>query len=235
MSRRTRTRGTRRTRRKISVPKPGMNLRKSIILVVISLLIGIVAGWQIQASGITKTKIKWKFQNHEVEVNLDKDFESLSTTLNKVFADSISRLSTVVWLKRNHGLYEAGDLELIPKIAELGYNNAFSSELRKVSERRDGPWAYQWDTVRVGIPSRNDQPRKSFANACINGIYKGKKIRIMSLDQKNRIEVEVTGFYDCIDGLPFPDIQLNARDAREIYGSYNFRVYNSAIALILQD
>ncbi len=212
-----------------------MNLKNypMIITGVTCLIIGIAIGWVIDNSGAKKTDIKWKFGDNELNLNLEQDLNNVSAMLEKIFSEDFSKRGTVAWLKTHQNLYEPGDVDIASKIAELNYKDPVSVKLRDVSAQRTGPWAYQMDTVKIGVPSKISQPNTGFANVCENGEFFTKHLILYSMDESNSIEVKGTGKYACPKGLTkYPDIQLNAADAERLLGTANFSKYEQGIALI---
>ncbi len=202
---------------------------------VICLLIGIAIGFIFLKSGIKKSDIKWKFGDNELNINLEQDLVDASAMLSKIFSEDFSKKGTIAWLKENQNLYLPTDPDLVSTFTTLKYDHLVSKELRELSIRRVGPWSYQYDTVLIGIPAEEDQPKEGFANVCENGDYFTQRLRILTMDQTLKIEVIATGKYECPAGLKFPDIQLNATDAKKLLGTINFSKYEQGIALILKD
>ena len=200
---------------------------------VAGLIIGLTVGWFLSKEGVKTTDIHWKFGENELSINMEQDLADAQTLLDKIFSEDFSRQGTLEWLKLNQNLYNPTDPEIVPKISSLKYDDLVSKELRNLSLSREGPWAYQLDTVRIGIPPSELQPRKGYANVCENGKYFTQKLRVLSLDLVQSVEVAATGRYECPKKLKYPDIQLNAEDAARLLGTVNFSKYEQGMALIL--
>lgn len=210
-------------------------LKYYLITGVACLLVGIVIGWILTNSLISKTDIKWKFGNSELSINLAQDLIDCPTMLSKMFSEDFSKEGTIGWLKQHQNLYEPTDPDIVSKFGSLEYDHMVSQRLRDLSIKRKGPWAYQLDTIRIGIPAEADQPPIGCANVCETGNYFTRKLRILNLDQTREIEVKATGKYECPANLKYPDIQLNVKDAQELLGTINFSQYELGIVLILSD
>jgi len=208
---------------------------KYIIAGITGLVIGITIGWALLQSGTKQTDIKWKFGNNELNINLDQDLVDAPTFLKKIFSQNFSKDGATSWLKNNQQLYHYTDPEIVNEFESLEFDILVSEELRKLSRFRKGPWAYQFDTVRIGIPDSIYQPKSGFANVCESGKFLRQNIKIFNMDQSRSIEVTATGKYECPDGFKYPDIQLNAKDAFRLLGSQNFSKYEQGIALIISD
>ncbi len=200
-------------------------------LIIISVLVIYLTG----GAGKKKTEIKWNIMGQELSINMEEDLIDHKTLLSKLFSEDFSKSGAKDWLKKNENLYEITDPDLAKQIALLDYNSTVSKELRELSLKRLGPWAYQFDTVFIGIPELADQPREGFASVCRNENYPGKRLKIYNLDLTKSIEVLATGKYDCPAGLKFPDIQLNVNDAALLLGTINFSQYEKGIALVLSE
>ena len=209
------------------------SMKYKIIIGVVAFLTGIALGWVLSGYGVKKTDVKWKFGDNELAINLEQDLIDVSAMLSKIFSEDFSKRGTIEWLKEKQNLYKPDDPDIINEFSKLDYNDIVSKELRELSYKRKGPWAYQLDTVFIGIPPVEYQPGIHFANVCENGKYFTKKLRIFSLDQMKSIEVTATGKYECPEQLKYPDIQLNSIDAKSLLGTENFSKYEQGIVLIL--
>lgn len=203
------------------------------IIAVACLLIGIAIGWSLLESGTQTADIKWKFGDNELSINLDRDLTDITVMLTKIFSQDFSEKGTKEWLKINQNLYDPTDPDIIKKFSQLEYDDIVSKGLREMSYKREGPWVYQLDTIKIGIPNKTDQPKRGFASVCENGKYFTKRIEIFSLDQTKSIVVQATGRYECPPLLKVADIQLNSHDAEILLGTTNFSKYEQGMALIL--
>jgi hypothetical protein len=210
-----------------------LSIKHLILTGIICLAIGMAVGYALLQSGTQKADIKIKYGENELNINLDKNQVEAAKILEQIFSEDFSKQGTLKWLKDHQHLYQPLDPAIVPEIAAMNYDDLVAEKLRDLSIRRIGPWEYQFDTVFIGIPDSAHQPRQDFANACANGRYFMKKIRIYSMDQLREIEVLATGKYDCPPGYKFPDIQLNYKDAERLLGNYKFDQYERAMALIL--
>jgi hypothetical protein len=200
----------------------------------VCLAIGIAAVFLIQKTGTKTADIKMKFGENELNIKLDQEVIEASEVLDKIFKTEFSREGTLAWLKDHQHLYAPDDPDIMPAFDTMAFDQIVAEKLRQLSFRREGPWAYQLDTVSIGIPdSLKHQPKEGFANACGNGIYFMKNLRIYSMDQQREIEVIATGKYECPKLFKFPDIQLNPVDAAKLLGTTNFSEYEHGMALIL--
>jgi hypothetical protein len=210
------------------------SIRIPLIVGVASLLLGMVIRWQFLA-GQKKSEISWKFgENQELTINLEKDLIGPDSILKALFSTEISTASAEYWLKKHQELYKVKDLDMVAQIEKLDREENVSKHLRDVSFAHKGPWAYDIDTVLIGIPDGGHQPAAGFANVCENGKYTGKKIKIFSMDFSRDITVEAGGRYTCLSGYIFPNIQLNGADAEALLGTNIFAKYETAIAVIVE-
>jgi hypothetical protein len=210
-----------------------VSVKYLVITGIICLAIGIALGWTLLERGTQKADIKIKYGENELNINLDKNQVEAAKILEQIFSEDFSKQGTLKWLKDHQHLYQANDPAIIPEISSMNYEDIVAEKLRVMSIMREGPWAYQYDTVFIGIPDSAHQPRPDYANACANGKYFMQKIRIYSMDERREIEVVATGKYDCPARGRFPDIQLNPKDAEKLLGNVNFSQYEKAMALIL--
>ena len=195
--------------------------------------IGMLMGWNMEQAGVAKSKVKWKFGENELEIDLEKDVESAPTLMSKIFSEDFSRDGAIGWLKKNHGLYHFSDPGLADEIKELDKDDLMAVRLREICQSHTGPWAYRVDTVILSIPARGYQPKEGFAHACESGKFFRNKVQVYNLDQEEKIEVFVSGKYACPEGLRHSDIQLNTKDAKKLLGTNNFSKYEKGIAVII--
>jgi hypothetical protein len=207
-------------------------MKKQVFIYITFLVVGLIAGYFLNSFGVSNAYVRWKFGASELEINLKEDMIDSETFLTKLFSEEFSKQGTIGWLKLNAGLYAVNDHELTGQIAKLDVDLPISESYRNISQQRLGPWAYQIDSVLIGVPDSTYQPAKGYANVCESGPYRGHKIVIYNLDQTKRIEVQATGQYACPNGLKYPNVQLNAKDAAYLLGYSNFQKYEKAIVVI---
>ncbi len=212
-----------------------MNNKKHIFFYITFLIIGIVIGYLINTIGITDAKVKWTYGESKLEIDLKEDMESSEIFLEKLFSTEFSEEGTLGWLKKNKGLYKVSDIDLAKEIESLSVNEPISESLRKISQRRKGPWTYQVDTISIGVPALQFQPKEGFANVCECGNYLGQKLKVFDLNQRKSIEVFASGRYACPRELKYPDLQLCAKDAERLLGTSEFLKYEKAIILIMNE
>ncbi|MEO0733003.1 MAG: hypothetical protein AAFZ52_09220 [Bacteroidota bacterium] len=213
------------------------NTTKLILAAVSCLLGGIAIGFNLGGDGGAKqTAISWKYGDAELVIDLEKDLADDETLLNKIFSKQFSAAGATDWLKNKQDLYLYSDPDLADKLTELPFEDPASRALRELRLRRKGPWAYQAQDVRIGIPIREDQPFSSYANVCESGIFFRKKVDIFLPDRPDRkITVNATGRYACPEGYDFPDIQLSREDAKKLFGYDDFSKYEEAAAVVIQE
>lgn len=199
----------------------------------VSLLIGLAIGWALLDSGTKSTDITWKFGENELKIDLKQDLKDVTTLLEKIFSKKFSKDGTLPWLKENQDLYLTTDVDILKKISALEFDGFVAKGLREISFEREGPWAYQIDTIRIGIPPKEYQPKRGFANVCENAKYFGERIKVFRLDLSESIILNATGKYECPKQLKFPDIQLSHADAERLLGTKNFSKYENGMALVL--
>jgi len=214
------------------------NTTKLILAAGTCLLIGLAIGFNLGGDGsaMKKTAVSWKYGDSELVIDLDKDLADDKTLLNKIFSEEYSAAGAVSWLKRVRNLFSPDDPTLAEKLAELDYDSPAARELRELKNRRKGPWAYQTQEVRIGIPDREYQPFSNYANVCESGIFYRHKIEVFLPDQPDKkITLNATGRYACPEGYDFPDIQLSLEDAKKLFGYDNFSKYEIAAAVVIQE
>ena len=194
---------------------------------------GIALGWILDDIGGKAANIGWKFGESELTIDLKKDLSSPDVLLDKIFSEEFSRLGTTELLKLKYNIFPFCDPELVKKISTLSIDHPVSIELQKLADKRVGPFGYQVDTVLIGVPSSEDQPKQGFANVCETGKYRGRKIQICHRQTDKKIQVTGSGMYICPPELKYPDIQLNIADAKRLFGDIPLRKYEKAIVVIL--
>ena len=211
--------------------------RLSTILIAAAfvLVAGALIIYLLGNGGKKKTEIKWNFLGQDLSINMEEDLMDYKTMLDKLFSEEFSANGTKAWLKDHQNLYSPSDPDIAAQIMKLDYDEVLSQKLRDLSFKRKGPWSYQYDTVRIGIPSAEDQPRAGFANVCENGDYFSQRLRVFTMDLSKHIDLISTGRYECPEGFRYPDIQLNAKDAEQLLGTNNFLEIEKGIVLVLND
>lgn len=207
-----------------------------IFACVACLLGGLAAGFNLQKGNARQTFISLKYGSNELKIDLDQDQEEVDskTLLQQIFNDDFSRDGTKQWLKDSQQIYYFLDNDLVDEFAALPYDSEMSENLRGLRKRRSGPWNSPLDTIRIGVPKREEQPASGYCNACANKQYFGKSLRLYNLnDPTIQLAVQVNRPYECPAGLKFPDLQLNAADADSLLGSSIFDKYNKAMVIIV--
>lgn len=207
-----------------------------IFACVACLAAGIALGFNWQKGNARQTLIKWKYGDAELEIDLDQDLADDETLLGKIFSRDFSEAGALSWLKQEKKVYHFLDRALTTEFAKLDYDSDMADELRELRTRRLGPWSYQSDTVKIGIPDFVDQPGSGYCNVCQSKKYRGKTLKLFDLhDPEREITVEASGRYECPPNREAPDVQLNAADAERLLGFRNFNKYEYALALIVSD
>lgn len=211
-----------------------MKITGIIFACVACLVAGIALGFNWQQGNARQTLIKWKYGDAELEIDLDQDLADDETLLTKIFSRPFSEAGALSWLKDSKDVFHAADTDLADEFESLDYEADMARELRDLHNRRVGPWSYQSDTIRFGVPDISDQPPSGQCWVCQNKKYRGKKLELFDLFNPQRsIEVVATGSYECPPNIKFPDIQLSSADAEMLLGFRNFNQYEKAIALIV--
>ncbi len=213
-----------------------MSTPKSIILAVVCLLGGLAIGFNLSEGDARTTYIRWKYGNSELVIDLDKDMADDETLLGKIFSTDFSASGAEAWLKTQRQLYRFDDPALATLIGGLEYDAPAAREYRSLKDRRIGPWAYQTQEVRVGIPARNYQPSAGNANVCESGIFYRHKIEVFLPSRPDhKVVLNASGRYACPQNYEFPDIQLSHEDAKYLFGYDNFSKYETAAAIVIQE
>ena len=97
---------------------------------------------------------------------------------------------------------------------------------------RDVPFHYVGREIKVGVPSREDQPQPGMAHACKNSEFGDHAVELTNLRSKESVTVRASGSYECTGYNQYPDIQLSYTDARELFGRPMDK-YEAAIAVVL--
>ncbi|PHI20453.1 hypothetical protein CEQ90_08305 [Lewinellaceae bacterium SD302] len=207
-----------------------------IFVCVACLAAGIALGFNWQQGNARQTLIKWKYGDAELEIDLDQDLADDETLLSKIFSRNFSEAGALNWLKKEENVYHFQDQDLTDEFAELDYESDMARELRELRNRRIGPWSYQSDTIKIGIPTLADQPPSGHCNVCQSKKYRGKTLKLFDLFNPEReITVEASGRFECPPNRQVPDIQLSAADAERLLGFSSFNKYEYALALIVSD
>ena len=211
-----------------------MSTAKVILIAGVCLLLGLAAGWGLTGTDAKRTDIRWKYGNSELVIDLEKDLASDEVLLAKIFSTDYSAAGARDWLKGQAQVYDYKDPAIAEPLATVEYDEPVSRSLRDLRNRRVGPWSYQIQEVNVGIPGAEFQPRLGHANVCESGIFRNRTIEVFLPDQpERRIKLEATGRYSCPEGYKFPDLQLNALDAEELFGFRNFSKLEPAAAIVV--
>lgn len=198
------------------------------------LLIGLAIGFNLSKGNMRQTAISWKYGDAELVIDLDQDLADDESLLNKMFSQRFSTAGVVDWLKTTKRIYPFEDEGLINEFEDIEYDSRMAKNLRELSLLRKGPWAYQSDTISIGIPE--NPPSKGTCYVCADGKYRGKTIKLFDVDDpRQEITVVAVGQYGCPENLRAPDIQLRKSDAIKLLGYSSFNTYENAIALIVLD
>jgi len=207
-----------------------------IFACVACLLVGLAIGFNLQKGDARQTAIKWKYGDAELEIDLEKDMADDQTLLSKIFSESFSAAGAKDWLKKEQELFYFLDRGLVDKFAQLEYDADMSEYLRDLRISREGPWAYQSDTILLSIPSQDYQPARGHCNVCQSKKYWGKTVKLFDLkDSERETDLIASGRYPCPPNVRVPDFQLNRYDAQKLLGFGSLQKYESALALIISD
>ena len=163
--------------------------------------------------------------------NMEIKHEAL---LDSMYTNDFTRGGLMGWLEGRQ-IYSAADPALVEAIAtevcepipeddrearlRLGRDCASKevvAELRRRADRREIPFHYTADIVRIGVP--DDRPAQGRAYACRNGVFWGRTVQLSRLnDSRRSVRVEVTGHYPCVDPTA-PDLHLSEEDAVSLVG-----------------
>lgn len=205
-----------------------------IFACVACLAAGLALGFNLQKGNARKTQIKWKYGDAELAIDLDQDMANDETLLGKIFSRPYSEAGALNWLKTNQAVYRVEDTDLADAFVGLEYESDMARELRELHARRVGPWAYQSDTIRFGVPGGEYQPPRGQCYVCQNKKYRGQTVRLFDLHNAQRtVTLVASGTYECPPNLKVPDLQLNASDAQQLLGFSSFNKYEYALALIV--
>ena len=198
----------------------------------------------------TPTKISMSFPRGSLilEPTEEKiDYESL---LDKIYSTEFSKAGLMNWLdKKNIFSFEdpsivtALNKKLCEPNTERGLEERFKRDrecaeedvaagLRELERKKKVPFHYLGSVVKVGIPSKTDQPPQNRANVCNNSDFFGARIKLHHPKNKKSIEVQATGKYLCLSPAEYPDIQLNSEDAGKLFPG-SLQKYQEAVAIIL--
>ena len=99
---------------------------------------------------------------------------------------------------------------------ELCADNDVVRDINELKRRRERPFHYVGTLIRVGVPE--EQPPRGTANVCKESELVGNQIQLTEERRRlNTIEVRATGVYACTGYVRYPDIQINADDARALF------------------
>ncbi|HEY5993993.1 MAG TPA: hypothetical protein VIU46_05260 [Gallionellaceae bacterium] len=195
---------------------------------------GFFLSWVLLNHNTSTSDLQWKFGKSEFAINVKQDLTTPDALLRKIFSDSSAKEGTISWLKTNQKIFPAADPDLAYQIELLKPDSNLAKLLRDISEHKKGPWEQLAQTVSVGVPAKANQPRRTFASVCESGAYRGRKILLEDITGTRRITVQATSLYPCPKGLKNPDIQLNAVDAKSLFGDASFQKHGAARAAIVQ-
>lgn len=218
-----------------------------------AVILALIAGGLIARavpSDPARQKVIWNYPGGSLEMEVEKDLRNPETMLSKVFEKEFSRAGAMDWLGKNYQVFSIE--KVAPQIEKLCpdkpnepleerqrrlelciKDHPVLAQLRSLSEHHKAPFQYIGEVIRVGIPEQeNERPTDGHANACRLGGFLGKKIEVTDLASKRSITVEVTGYYDCTGYSNFPDLQLNPKDAKSLFGRA-LQKYQTAMAVEL--
>ena len=196
--------------------------------------IGAVIGWNLSKGGAKQAFFKLNFGENNLEVKLDQEQIDAPTFLGTLFSETWSRSGVVDWLKERKKIFHFEDPDVVQEFKSLPPNHSVSEALLKLSKGHIGPWETNYDTVRIGIPAKTDQPKEGYISVCSNSKYLYRQLELTKFDETSTIKLTSTGgHYNCPTGSKRPHIQLNAKDAKKLFGHTNFTGKEKALALTL--
>lgn len=170
--------------------------------------------------------------------------------LNKmILQKNPTRKKVVTWLRQHWLLYELTDSYLAKAITDLCPNYITSnfveyqkhmdacismplvSYLRSAADNNEAPFQHAGLEVRIGIPTKINQPPSAFAYTCFEGYFENKTINIYSKNTKRSLTVKVKGAYHCNSLQNYPDVQLNNQQAHSLF-QRKIRNIEYAVALV---
>ncbi len=189
--------------------------------------------------GFPDGKLSVKIANNHI------DYRSL---LNKVFKDEESKAGMLQWLNGKN-IFEVSDPKLVDKLAEIFPSVSQSNEslvqkanrlntllnkykvikeLRTKADLKESPFQYIGKKITIGIPSQEDQPRKSFVNVGFESEFRDKTILIKNPLNKKELKVRGRGAFPKVEDELF---QLNNKQVQYLFS----KVINtdSAVAYIV--
>ena len=207
---------------------------KSTLIVAFPVLgVGFFLGWIFLGTNAREGDLTWKYGKSEFKINVKQDLASPDVLLKKIFSEPFARDGTIAWLKNTQTIFPAFDPELADQITTLDLNTPLAKRLREISASKRGPWKQLAQEVSVGIPGRKDQPAVNQANVCESGPYRGAKLLLAAIIGDSRITVQAAGIYPCPEGIPSPDLQLNAADGKKLFGDSHFKQVERVKAAII--
>lgn len=209
-------------------------MKAQLIIGGVSFGIGFFLAWVLLGKNTRESDFTWKFGESELKINVKQDLVGSEVLLKKIFDTPFAKAGTIAWLKSTQGLFPSTDPELADQIGKLTVDTPLAKRLLELSQERKGPWKQVAKEVSIGIPEGRNQPREEQANVCGNGPFRGAKLVLEDPTRSRIITVQAAGVYDCIEGLTFPDIQLNATDGQKLFGDSRFSKYQKALAAILR-
>ena len=152
--------------------------------------------------------------------------KSIIENIEALFSDGKISQVVINYIADNKKIYKVTDhrnIDAFAQLCEADNPIKFSSclrgnpvlmELRRRSAKRLPPFQYETVLVDIGFAESKDE----FVTACKNGSFEqGSLVEISSPDFSKKIERVVRGYYNCTR-KPYPDIQLNTKDRKEIFG-----------------
>jgi len=197
------------------------------------LCLGIGIGWFMQRNGYKIGELTINSGQNKIALKVEQEKVEHAVLMKSLFSSDWTVDAAKGWLKRNQDMFHFRDVTLSDKIKMLDTKDDISKNLRELSRQKLGPWAYDIDTIKIGYPE--NAPRGGRAYGCENKKYYRQKVKLISLNGKNEVVVEVTGKYQCPDGLHFPDLQISRSDKEKLFGKTPFSETETVMALILND
>ena len=174
----------------------------------------------------------------------------LSALHDAMMNGSSNRKEIERWLEKNWQLYRVDDSSLVDAVDSLcpfifedeiySYQNKLENcmylslvkqlEIQPMDQYPDFQ-AVSYD-VRVSVPPEKYQPALNIAYTCFSGKFAERLVRLSSHNGRDHLDLHVVGGYSCRDGDSYPDLQLNARQANNLF-KHKLSQIKTAVAFIL--
>ncbi len=185
-----------------------------------------------------------------VDVAAQQERVSHDTLLDHLYDEPFSQAGLMEWL-RQRSIFHIADrviADSLPQLcSDLGSdaslktrlawqrecaNVALVRDLREMVQRRQVPFHFVGQEVRIGVPSTEDQPALGQANACAQGLLHGRTIELTNVTNRRQITVSATGQYRCTGLIGTPDLQLSHIDAQNLFDG-PIDKYQDAVAIVV--